>query len=87
MLISLVMFHLLSLQGLMAQSPELNEEKYWDYRNKLRNEFMIGIGPEMGQSIPASVRDTVSGSLQWTDCTIAFGQYIGILAMEYRILD
>jgi hypothetical protein len=72
---------------LKAQSPEENEEKYWNYRNKLRNDFMIGIGPDMGQSIPASVRDTVSGALQWTDCTIAFGQYIGILAMEYRILD
>ncbi len=70
-----------------AQNPQLNEDKYWDYRDRLRNEFMIGIGPEMGQSIPASVRDTVSGILQWTDCTIAHGQYLAILATEYRILE
>lgn len=70
-----------------AQNPQLNEDKYWEYRDRLRNEFMIGIGPEMGQSLPASVRDTVSGILQWTDCTIAHGQYLAVLATEYSILE
>lgn len=85
----LVLLFLQFLPGyeLSAQTPELNEQKYWDYREKLKTDFMIGIGPDMGMSIPASVRDTVSGILQWTDCTIAHGQYLGILAMEYRILD
>lgn len=48
---------------------------------------MIGIGPDMGMSTPAGVRDTVSGILQWTDATMDLGQYIGLLAMEYRILE
>jgi len=73
--------------ALLAQTPELNEEKYWNYRERLTNEFMIGIGPEVGQSIPASIRDTVSGVLQWTDCTMALGEYICILALEYKILE
>ncbi len=71
----------------MAQNPQLNEEKYWDYRDRLHNEFMIGIGPEMGMSIPGNIRDTVSGILQFTDCTMGLGEYIGILAMEYKILE
>jgi len=74
-------------QAATAQSPQLNEEKYWDYRDRLKNEFMIGVGAEMGMSIPASIRDTVSGTLLWTDCTMALGEYIGVLAMEFRILS
>lgn len=77
----------LSVHMLQAQTPELNEAKYRDYRERLRNEFMIGIGPDMGMSAPAGVRDTVSGILQWTDATMDLGQYIGVLAMEYRILE
>ncbi len=71
----------------IGQTPGLNEEKYWDYRDKLKNDFMIGIGPEMGMSIPAGIRDTISGVLQWTDATMSLGEYIGVLAMEYRILE
>ncbi len=79
---------ILSLEGhAYAQTPELNEEKYWDYRDKLQSEFMIAIGPEMGMSIPAGVRDTNSGILQWTDATMSLGEYIAVLAMEYRILE
>jgi len=87
--ITLFFILLLSIaaRDIYAQTPQQNEEKYWEYRERLRNDFMIGIGPEMGMSTPASVRDTVSGILQWTDATMALGEYIGVLAMEYRILE
>lgn len=85
-IIGLLLMQMLPFQ-LLGQTPELNEQKYWEYREKLRNDFMIGIGPDMGMSIPANVRDTVSGTLQWTDCTMAHGEYLGILAMEYKILE
>ena len=62
------------------------EDKYWIYRDRLLNEFMIGIGPGTGYSIPATARDTMEGSLWWTDCTIEHGQYIGVLATEYKWL-
>jgi len=80
-------FLVLSGDMVSGQTPQLNEEKYWNYREKLRNEFMLGIGPEIGMSTPAAIRDTVSGVLQWTDATMDLGQYIGILAMEYRIQE
>ncbi len=70
-----------------TQTPALNQAKYWEYRNRLKNEFMVGIGPEMGYSIPAAFRDTISGKLHWSDCTIDHGQYIAVLAIEYKLLD
>ena len=82
----LILSAITTLQGL-TQTPQLNEEKYWTYRERLRNEYMIGIGPGVGMSIPASIRDTASGILQWTDCTMAHGEYMAILGMEYKILD
>ena len=85
--IILILFLLVhSVDVLEAQTPQLNEEKYWTYRERLRQEFMTDIGPDIGMSIPASVRDTVVGILQWTDCTMAHGEYIGVLATEYNIL-
>ena len=78
---------LMAVANGFAQTPELNEEKYWEYRDRLRQEYMLGIGPDMGMSTPAAVRDTVSGILQWTDASMDLGQYLAVLAMEYRILD
>ncbi|MBU2651648.1 MAG: T9SS type A sorting domain-containing protein [Bacteroidetes bacterium] len=71
-----------SLQG--QPSPE---EKYQVYRDRLRMEFMAGIGPETGFSLPALARDTVTGTILWSDCTIDLGQYIGVLGTEYHILS
>jgi hypothetical protein len=78
---------LLAGESVYAQSSPPGEEKYWTYRERLRNEYMTGIGPGMGMSLPAGVRDTVGGTLQWTDCTMALGEYLGVLATEYRILE
>src|SRR5210317_251719 len=85
--IQTILVLLIAGQMLCAQTPELNEEKYWEYRERLKNEYMIGIGPEIGMSTPAGVRDTVGGLLQWTDATMSLGEYIGVLALEYHILE
>jgi hypothetical protein len=85
-IIILLLGIIFSGQAILAQTPQLNEEKYWDYRDRLRNEFMIGIGPDIGMSIPGNIRDTVHGILQFTDCTMAHGEYIAVLATEYKIL-
>ncbi len=65
-----------------------NLEKYWWYHYRLVNDFMyIDPGDGPGSSIPAQKRDHVSpATLNWQDATIELGQYIGSLAMEYRIL-
>jgi hypothetical protein len=38
----------------IAQNVGKNNEKYWYYRERLKW-FMIGIGPNAGQSMPANL--------------------------------
>lgn len=69
-----------------------NLEKYWWYRYRLVNDFMI-IGPDCGMSIPAQRREngnywdtTGLKKLKWADATIDLGDYIAMLASEYKHL-
>jgi len=77
---------------LKAQSPNENLKKYWFYRYRLINDFMK-IGANRGESIPAGLRrikgninDPSEQDLKWGDSTIKLGQYIGVLATEYKLL-
>ncbi|MBX7227793.1 MAG: T9SS type A sorting domain-containing protein [Chitinophagales bacterium] len=74
-----------------------NLEKYWFYRYRLVNDFML-IGDDPGMSIPAASRATNSdyrtggmfdeaNTLAWSDATIPLGHYISTLATEWRQLD
>ena len=74
-----------------------NLEKYWFYRYRLVEDFMlIGDGP--GMSIPAQSRaldsDNRTGgfydernTLAWSDATIDLGHYISALAAEDKLLS
>src|ERR1700741_5409290 len=71
-----------------AQNDQLNHQKYWYYRWRLRNDFMI-VGDCEGCSLPARERFGVSwdSKIKWgEDGTIALGEYIGMLATEYHLL-
>ncbi len=76
-----------------AQTPYRNVEKYWWYRYRLVNDFMK-IGPECGESIPATVRwreyeydrNSPWDGLQWGDATQHLGNYINMLAGEQTML-
>jgi len=70
-----------------SQDLSWDEEKYEIYRERLKQHFMVGIGPELGMSIPAMSWDTVNGIAKWSDCTIDHGQYLGVLGSEYKILS
>jgi len=71
----------------LSQVRPWDEEKYELYRDRLRDHFLLGIGPEMGMSIPAMIWDTVNGIAKWSDCTIDHGHYLGVLGSEYKILS
>lgn len=81
---------LLPLQ-IFSQSNLLSE-KYFSYRTRLVNEFMLGVGRDFGMSMPASMRNThdsiYSGreTIKWGDATIDLSYYIATLAMEYKLL-
>jgi hypothetical protein len=71
--------------------------KYWYYREKLKTKFILGIGPERGESIPASIREeatnkpplagSVDSKVKWGDATIDLAYYILVLGLEYDLLN
>ncbi len=71
---------------LYCQTEELNLKKYWHYRQRLIDRFMV-VGPDEGQSIPAGIRNLWNGpSLHFGDSPVYLGYYIGVLATEYSLL-
>ena len=68
-----------------------NLQKYWFYRYRLINDFMM-MGTEEGMSIPCQARRWDHGafhnhSLDFTDATIQLGHYIQVLATEHAQLN
>jgi hypothetical protein len=82
----------LGLVSCAALAGDSLTAKYFSYRERLRDEFMLGIGPGFGESLPASIRNGRDrqyrgrGTIQWGDATIDLAVYIGVLAIEYRLL-
>jgi len=71
-----------------SQNTEIdnNISKYWNYRTRLVNNF-ISIGSESGQSLPFGTRNKRGKkTLSKGEGPIMLGQYIGILATEYKLL-
>ncbi len=66
-----------------AQTRDINLEKYWRFRERLKN-FVVP-GDCFGCSLPAAKR---SGTdfIDWSDATIHLGYYIGMLATEHKLL-
>lgn len=71
-----------------AQNDQLNIERYWYYRNRLK--YFVKVGTEQGQSCIASKRnldyDNVQPTLHYGDQVIFAGWYVGVLATEYSLL-
>ena len=61
--------------------------KYWFYRWRLRNDFMVmGEGP--GQSLVAEQRNPNRNEyIKWSDAMIMHGYYLTMLALEHKILE
>jgi hypothetical protein len=79
---------------LLAQT-EPNQKLYWDYRDRLKKTFMK-IGADKGESLPMEwfdfdadcrgVSPTNKGVIHWADGMTYLGDYLGVLATEYRLL-
>ncbi len=67
-----------------SQNPQTNLQKYWKYRERLKN--YVVVGNCQGCSLPAKDRSG-DGIFEWTDETITLGHYIGMLALEYGVLE
>lgn len=98
----LALFCLLQSSGMlcMAQSETENLRKYWNYRDRFRKYF-AWIGTGEGRSLPIGNSNpngvgasywnyyygvTGGRGIRWGDCTALTGEYIGVLATEYKLL-
>ena len=83
---------------LFSQSPQENLDKYWDYKDRFYEKFIIDVdpsslpqgAPKNGINLPAGIwNNTLIGSrdftVSWGDGTIYLGQYIAMLATEYGL--
>ncbi len=71
---------------LLGQNNQINLEKYWHYRYRLVNYFMV-VGEGQGMSLPAYVRNRWGNrQIDWGETPRYLGWYIGVLATEYRLL-
>ncbi len=88
-LLGVMVFTLFTPTESFAQMPNMNgwHAKYWFYRWRLRNDFMVmGEGP--GQSLVAESRNLTRGQfMKWADATIMHGYYLTMLAVEHKILQ
>lgn len=80
---------LCSVQSVLGQESTMdgNLAKYWYYRWRLRNDFMI-MGEGQGKSLVAEQRNPErSACIKWADATLMHGYYLSMLAVEHRILS
>lgn len=87
---SIIVLLLFAFIPLYSQKNKLQQEqnldKYWFYRAKLKNDFLV-IGADQGNSIPISIRNRWGGDeATWGDATIYLGWYLGVLATENFLL-
>ncbi|MBN2766190.1 MAG: T9SS type A sorting domain-containing protein [Paludibacteraceae bacterium] len=84
-LLSLLILSLFAV-GLFAQSQEANLEKYWNYRKRLREKFIV-VTPnvsDFGVNIPAaSIENNVAW---WSDANCNMSHYLTVLATELWLL-
>ncbi|MBN2683532.1 MAG: hypothetical protein JXR58_13640 [Bacteroidales bacterium] len=87
-MIRAVFLFLVFCASAFPQSPEQNLAKYRNYRNRLQ--YFVAIGDLPGQSNIAAIRNHINhnkGTLRFGQHITYFGEYLGVLATEYKLLE
>jgi hypothetical protein len=71
-----------------SQSQQQNLDKYWSYRDRLREKFVfISSNVEAaGVNIPASARNYTDKVVEWGDANMNMSHYLGVLVTELWLL-
>ncbi len=90
-ILGVILFSLIAPTISFGQSTSPNMQgwhaKYWFYRWRLRNDFMV-MGEGDGQSLVADTRNKYRGQFMvWGDVMIMHGYYLTMLALEHKILQ
>ncbi len=85
LIITIILFSI-TAQG-YSQSKEKNLEKYWYYRERLKNFVKVSsFYHEQGTNLPAARISESGTDIHWDDGNGTFSHYIGMLATEYKLL-
>ena len=71
-----------------AQNQDLNLEKYWRYRERLREKF-IAVSDSVeyfGANIPACEINYETSTIDWGDANMSMSHYLSVLATELWLL-
>jgi hypothetical protein len=90
-ILGVILFSLIEPATSFGQSTTPNmhgwHAKYWFYRWRLRNDFMV-MGEGDGHSLVADTRNKYRGQyMVWGDVMIMHGYYLTMLALEHKILQ
>jgi len=79
------MFFLIDTQ---AQDQQKNLEKYWRYRQRLRDNFIVvnQYVEKSGTNLPASAIDLNNDIIDWGDANSGISHYLSVLATELYLL-
>jgi hypothetical protein len=77
----------------IGQTPSDNLDKYWDYRTRFFDKFILDIDPNSlptgappnGINLPSGLY--TSSMVKWGDTGIKTGRYITAMATEYKLLQ
>ena len=77
-----------SIHFINGQDQNANLQKYWAYRDRLRQKFiLVDQNVEyFGTNIPASSIDLTSKSIDWGDANSGMSHYLSVLATELWLL-
>ncbi|MCX7986732.1 MAG: hypothetical protein N2662_07320 [Bacteroidales bacterium] len=88
-ILSLIIFSLvIGLNNIIAQNQSENLKKYWRYRERLRNKFIV-IDQNVeryGVNIPATEIDYGANQIRWDDGNSGISHYLSVLATELWLL-
>jgi len=80
---------------LLSQTPQQNLTKYWEYRTRLFEKFIVDkdwwFSPRGGINIPAGIYNpgnygTRPKTVSWGDSELHISHYLGSMATEYQLL-
>ena len=71
-----------------AQNQDQNLDKYWRYRERLREKFIVvkDSVEYFGASIPASEINYETSTIDWGDANMSMSHYLSVLATELWLL-
>ena len=82
----LLLLVVINCNSVFCQSPQQNLEKYWHYRDRLRDRFVVVSQDveEEGVNIPAG--DIFGDTVSWSDGNSIMSHYLALLSTELYLL-